>query len=326
MSGFFYSKIKTMKPIFYELDFGVTCIDTEHMREDFVAAYLIEDEGRAAFVDTGCYLSVPILLATLEAKNIKREDVDYILLTHIHLDHAGGAGELIRHLPNAKIYVHERGAQHLIDPSKLRAGVIQVYGELFFKQFLGDLIPSAEDKVVIAKDGESIRLGNRNLTFIDTPGHARHHVCIWDEKSRGIFSGDTLGVSYREFDTKQGELIFPPTTPVQFDPIAWKKTIGRLMDLKPKYAYLTHFNRIEFTQQSADMLNQHIDGFVEIAKSLEDRTNRHKAIKEELLAYLLKIANQHGVALDESQQIKLFKGDLEICAQGLGIWLDRNSS
>ena len=314
-----------MDPIYHQLDFGITCIDTEHMRKDFVAAYLIEDEGRAAFVDTGCYLSVPALLATLDEKNIKRENVEYILLTHIHLDHAGGAGELIKHLPNAKVYVHEYGANHLIDPSKLRAGVIDVYGELFFKQFLGDLIPTPKDKVITAKDGDVITLGTRSLKFVDSPGHARHHVCIWDEKSQGIFSGDTLGVSYREFDTDQGELIFPPTTPVQFDPDAWKNTIELLMRLKPKYAYLTHFNRVEFTTKSANMLIEHIDGFVNIAESLKDQSNRHKAIKEGLLNYLLEIATKHGVTLDETQQVKLFKGDLEICAQGLGVWLDRNS-
>ena len=314
-----------MDPIYHQLDFGITCIDTEHMRKDFVAAYLIEDEGRAAFVDTGCYLSVPALLATLDDKNIKRENVDYILLTHIHLDHAGGAGELIKHLPNAKVYVHEYGANHLIDPSKLRAGVIDVYGELFFKQFLGDLIPTPKDKVITAKDGDVITLGTRSLKFVDSPGHARHHVCIWDEKSQGIFSGDTLGVSYREFDTDQGELIFPPTTPVQFDPDAWKNTIELLMRLKPRYAYLTHFNRVEFTTKSANMLIEHIDGFVNIAESLKDQSNRHKAIKEGLLNYLLEIATKHGVTLNEAQQVKLFKGDLEICAQGLGVWLDRNS-
>ena len=312
-----------MKPIYHNLDFGITCIDTQHMRNDFVAAYLIEDNGRAAFVDTGCYLSVPMLLDTLAVKNIPREKVDYIVLTHIHLDHAGGAGELIKHLPNAKVYVHEYGANHLIDPSKLRAGVIGVYGELFFKQFLGDLIPIAKDKIIFAKDNDEITLGKRTLKFINTPGHARHHVCIWDEKSQGIFSGDTLGVSYREFDTEQGELIFPPTTPIQFDPEVWKTTINQLMQLKPKYAYLTHFNRIEFTQKSADMLIEHIDGFVKIAKQMQHEKNRHKSIKENLLNYLLDIAIKHDVTLDKAQQIKLFKGDLEICAQGLGIWLDR---
>ena len=314
-----------MKPIYHQLDFNITCIDTEHMRQDFVAAYLIEHNGRAAFIDTGCHLSVPALLETLKEKNISTNTVNYIILTHIHLDHAGGAGELIRHLPNAKVYVHERGAQHLIDPSKLRAGVIGVYGELFFKQFLGDLIPIAADKVIIAKDGDSLDLGGRLLKFIDTPGHARHHLCIWDELSQGIFSGDTLGVSYREFDTEQGILIFPPTTPVQFDPEAWIATIQQLMLLKPKTAYLTHFNQIRFTQKSADMLIQHINGFVKIAKKSADQPNRHQVIKKALLDYLLEIANKHGVTLDESKQIKLFKGDLEICAQGLGVWLDRNT-
>ncbi len=314
-----------MKPIYHQLDFNITCIDTEHMRQDFVAAYLIEHNGRAAFIDTGCHLSVPTLLATLKEKNISTDAVDYIILTHIHLDHAGGAGELIRHLPNAKVHVHERGAQHLIDPSKLRAGVIGVYGELFFKQFLGDLIPIEADKVIIAKDGDSLDLGGRLLKFIDTPGHARHHLCIWDELSQGIFSGDTLGVSYREFDTEQGVLIFPPTTPVQFDPEAWINTVNHLMTLQPKTAYLTHFNQIAFTQKSADMLIQHINGFVKIAKKSADQPNRHQVIKQALLDYLLEIANKHGVTLDEAQQIKLFKGDLEICAQGLGVWLDKTA-
>lgn len=314
-----------MKPIYHNLDFGVTCIDTQYMRDDFVAAYLIEDSERAAFVDTGCYLSVPTLLTVLDEKNIPRKNVDYIILTHIHLDHAGGAGELIKHLPNAKVYVHEYGVNHLIDPSKLRAGVIQVYGELFFKQFLGDLIPIPKNRIIIAKDNDEIALGNRILKFIDTPGHARHHVCIWDEKSRGIFSGDTLGVSYREFDTHQGELIFPPTTPIQFDPETWKNTIKQLMELKPKYAYLTHFNRIEFTKNCANMLIQNIDGFVKIATTFKNTPNRHKAIKAALLDYLLETSTKHGVTLDKTQQIKLFKGDLEICAQGLGVWLDKNA-
>ncbi|KAA0452048.1 MAG: MBL fold metallo-hydrolase [Candidatus Thioglobus sp.] len=314
-----------MKPTYFELDFAITCIDTAHIRSDFVAAYLIEDNGRYAFVDTGCHLSVPILLATLQAKNIAAENVDYIILTHIHLDHAGGAGELIKHLPNAKVYVHKYGAKHLIDPSKLRDGVISVYGELFFKQFLGDLIPIDEGKIIIAKDGDKIRLGNRILTVINTPGHARHHICIWDEKSQGIFSGDTLGVSYRELDTLQGELIFPPTTPIQFDPEAWKNTIKKLQKLEPKYAYLTHFNRIKWSEKSAKMLIGNIDNFADIAKQMQNQPKRHKAIKEALLEYLLKIAKAHGVSTDKTKQIKIFKGDLEICAQGLGVWLDNNS-
>lgn len=312
-----------MNPIYHSLDFGITCIDTQHIRRDFVAAYLLEDSGRAAFVDTGSFLSVATLLATLKIKNIPVEAVDYVVLTHIHLDHAGGAGELIRHLPSATIYVHKFGVEHLINPAKLRAGVTEVYGALFFKQFLHDLIPIPRDRIIIANDGDEIVLGERVLRFIDTPGHARHHVCIWDEKSRGIFSGDTLGVSYREFDTARGKLIFPPTTPVQFDPETWKNTINQLMLLRPKYAYLTHFNRIEFNQHCAKMLAKNIDGFVQIAQILKSTDNRHQAIKKALLDYLLSIAKAHGVVFDKVQQIQLFKDDLGVCAQGLGVWLDK---
>jgi glyoxylase-like metal-dependent hydrolase (beta-lactamase superfamily II) len=288
-----------------------------------VAAYLIEDDGEFGFVDTGCHLSVPNLLAVLDNNKINYSDVKYILLTHIHLDHAGGAGQLVKHLPNATVYVHQRGVRHLVDPSKLRAGVIDVYGELFFKQFLGDLIPIPEDRITIANDGDEIQLGSRVLKFIDTPGHARHHVCIWDEKSKGIFSGDTLGVSYREFDSINGEFIYPPTTPIQFDPEAWNKTIDKLLTLKPERAYLTHYCMIPFNEYIAGKLKTEIHNFSNIALKLLDSKNRKKEIIIALLEHLLRATKEHGVKLDEQTQAKLLKGDLGICASGLSVWLDQ---
>jgi glyoxylase-like metal-dependent hydrolase (beta-lactamase superfamily II) len=308
------------------LDFGITCIDTEHIRKNMVAAYLIEDSGGAAFVDTGTHLSVPKLLGTLDQKNIAYSDVKYIILTHIHLDHAGGAGQLLKSLPNATVCVHERGARHLVNPAKLREGVIGVYGELFFKQFLGDLIPIPEDRIAIARDGDEIRLGTRSLKIIDTPGHARHHVCIWDEKSKGIFSGDTLGVSYREFDSINGEFIFPPTTPIQFDPEAWNETIDRLLTLKPERAYLTHYCMIPFDENIAGKLKKEINNFTAIALKFVASKNRHKEITISLLEHLLKAAKKHGVNLNKQEQSKLFKGDLGICARGLGVWLDQKET
>ncbi|HIL43338.1 MAG TPA: MBL fold metallo-hydrolase [Gammaproteobacteria bacterium] len=308
------------------LGFGITCIDTEHIRKDMVAAYLIEDSGEVAFVDTGSHLSVPNLLDTLDQKNIAYSDVKYIILTHIHLDHAGGAGQLLKSLPNATVYVHERGARHLVNPKKLREGVIGVYGELFFKQFLGDLIPIPEDRITIASDGDEIKLGTRSLKIIDTPGHARHHVCIWDEKSKGIFSGDTLGVSYREFDSINGEFIFPPTTPVQFEPVVWNETIDNLLILNPDRAYLTHYCMIPFNGHIANKLKDEINNFASIAIKLADSKNRHKDITLALLDHLLDAANKHKVTLDKGAQSKLFKGDLGVCARGLGVWLDQQES
>ena len=311
------------KPNYQDLNHGITCIDTQYMRADFVACYLIQQKDEVALIDTGGFLSVPGILSVLDAKGIDHAQVKQIILTHIHLDHAGGAGELVKHLPNAKVYVHERGANHLIDPTKLRAGVMAVYGEVFFKQFIGDLLPIEPEKIHIIGEGDTLQLGDRTLSILDTPGHARHHVCIWDEVSGGIFSGDTLGVSYRAFDHAQGILIFPPTTPVQFDPEAWLKTIDRLLALRPKYAYLTHYGRIEFTPEAVSMLKHHILEFSNIARSLQHEPGRHRALKDKLLAYLLAVAHDHGVSLAQEAQIKLLKGDLEICAQGLGVWLDQ---
>lgn len=310
----------------HDLGHQITCIDTQHLRPNAVAAYLIQDGEYAAFVDTGCYLSVPILLKTLQDKGIKRENVHYILTTHIHLDHAGGLGELIKYLPNATAYVHERGARHMVDPTKLRAGVMAVYGEVFFKQTLGDLVPTPQDRIKIPMDGESIKLGNRTLTFIDTPGHARHHYCVWDETSNGIFSGDTLGASYREFDTDQGELVFPPTTPIQFDPIAWHNTIDKLLALQPKYAYLTHFSRMPFHAENAEKLKINIDNFTAIALEHQNSTNRFTVIKKALAQYLLNSATEHGVTIEKTLQITLFEDDLGICTQGLEVWLDQHQS
>jgi glyoxylase-like metal-dependent hydrolase (beta-lactamase superfamily II) len=314
-----------MQPIFHDLDFGITCIDTQHIKEDFVASYLLIENNKAAFIDTGCHLSVPILLNVLTTKNIAAEDVEFILITHIHLDHAGGAGELIKHLPNAKIFVHEYGAHHLIDPSKLKSSVVEVYGEIFFKQFLGDLLPIDAHKIHVATDQTSIFLNNRALKFINTPGHARHHICIWDEKSNSIFSGDTLGVSYKTLETKQGPLIFLPSSPTQFDPETWKETIKQLTALKPKYAYLTHFNAILWSDEIANELIQCIDDFVDIAYRYKNEENRHQTIKNALSNYLLQKTKKHGVLLEKSKIIKLIKGDLEICTQGLEVWLENVS-
>jgi glyoxylase-like metal-dependent hydrolase (beta-lactamase superfamily II) len=186
---------------------GVFAVDTEHVRPQADASYLIVDGGRAAFVDTGTHRSVPNLLAALTALDIDVERVDYVLLTHVHLDHAGGAGTLMASLPQARIVVHPRGAPHLTDPAKLVAGTKTVYGDEVFAALFGDALPIPAERITTVEDGERLAFGARTLEFLHTPGHALHHLCILDRDTRELFTGDTFGVSYRESDTAAGPFI-----------------------------------------------------------------------------------------------------------------------
>ncbi|NNF15308.1 MAG: MBL fold metallo-hydrolase, partial [Gammaproteobacteria bacterium] len=222
---------------------GIFAVDTEYLRPLMDASHLIIDNGRAAFVDTGTNYSVPNLLAALASQGLEPGDVDYVFLTHIHLDHAGGAGELIKHLPAARVCVHPRGARHICEPEKLIAGTIAVYGENAYHQLYGDIQPIDSERIIEIEDGQRMQVGSRVFELIHTPGHALHHYCMVDAQARLIFTGDTFGVSYRETDTSRGAFIIPTTTPVHFDPEAAHASIDRLMSYAPEACYLTHYSR-----------------------------------------------------------------------------------
>ena len=212
---------------------GIHVIDTGFVRPRLDAAYLVVEKGRGAFIDCGVNHSVPHLLAALDGAGLAPKDVDWLILTHVHLDHGGGAGELLRHLPGARLVVHPRGARHMIDPSRLWAGASAVYGEAEMERNYGRLVPVPAERVVEAPDGHAVDLAGRRLICLDTPGHARHHNAIHDVASGWVFSGDTFGVSYREFDTAQGPFIIPTTSPIEFDPPVLHRSIDRLVALKP---------------------------------------------------------------------------------------------
>ncbi len=307
-----------------DLDYGITCIDTGYGRPGQVACYLLQEEDMVIFIDTGTFHSVPNLLEVLDKKKIDRESVAYVMPTHVHLDHAGGAGELMRQLPNAKLVIHPRGARHMIDPSKLLAGAVEVYGEAVFEESFGELLPVAEDCVIIADDGFFLELNGRPLLFLDTPGHARHHYSIYDENSKGIFTGDTFGISYREFDTRLGPFIFPPTTPVQFDPEAWHKSIDCLLGLKPERMYLTHYSMVSNVEKLADDLRYRIDYFARIAMDSTNEEDRYQAIRSRMYEKLSSDLIAHDCRLDQADIEELLALDLDLNSQGLEIWLDRS--
>ncbi len=305
-------------------DPSIHTIDTAFQRDDFDAAYLVVENGRAAFIDCGTGLAVPAMLAALSRAGLAPDAVDWLILTHVHLDHAGGAGLLMQQLPNARLLVHPRGAPHMVDPARLIAGATEVYGEAEIARSYGPVLPVAAERVVIAEDGHRVDLAGRNLLCLHTPGHARHHLCVWDARSRAWFTGDTFGLSYRELDSARGAFIIPTSSPVQFDPEPLKQSIARMLTFEPQAMFLTHYGRVgDVARLAADLVEQ-IDAMVQIGHQCDARPDRHRCLVAALSALYLERAQAHGCPLDDAAVTQVLAMDIELNAQGLACWLDRD--
>jgi glyoxylase-like metal-dependent hydrolase (beta-lactamase superfamily II) len=303
---------------------GLYAIDTGFLRPRFDAAYLLTHAGRAAFIDTGTAFAVPRLLGALQALGLGLDAVDYVIPTHVHLDHAGGVGTLMRELPNAQVVVHPSGARHMVDPSTIWAGALAVYGQAEMERSYGVLTPVPAERVLTTQDGQTIEVGGRALRVAHTPGHARHHHCLWDATSRGWFAGDTFGLSYREFDTAAGGWISPAATPVQFEPDALVTSVRRLLAEQPQWMYVTHYSRIGNVSLMAQRLLNMLDAMVAMGQRLQHAPQRHEALKAAQLELFCTSLAAHGCTLPHAEIQSLLHGDLELNAQGIAIWLDRS--
>lgn len=303
---------------------GIHALDSGFMRPKMDAIHLIVEQGRAAFIDTGTYESVPLMLAALERLALSVDAVDYVILTHVHLDHAGGAGLLMQKLPNAQLVVHPRGAPHMIDPSKLWAATVAVYGEARARKDYDALLPIPRERVLEAPDGFSLLLaGHRKLSFIDTPGHAKHHYCVHDETAGAVFTGDTFGLSYRELDQGARHFIFPTTTPTQFEPPALHASVDRILGLQPRAAYLTHYSEItDLARIGADM-HRLIDAHVEMGlrwADCADHAQRQAGLEAGVKQIVVDEARHVGG--NEALWVETLANDIALNAQGLASWLD----
>ena len=305
------------------LNDGITAIDTEYARPLQDASHLIVEGGRAAFVDTGTNYSVSLLLDALHQQDLNVADVDFVFLTHIHLDHAGGAGLLMQQLPNARCVVHPRGARHMMDPARLVAGTEAVYGVELTRKMYGEIKPIDESRVVIAGDEQWFDLHGRKMQSLYTEGHALHHYCLNDPISRGVFTGDSFGVSYRELDTAAGEFIFPTSTPTHFDPDAAHVSVDRIMACKPKQLYLTHYSRVRDLERLAADMHAGIDAYVEMTLANKDADDPYAAIEPLMADYLKTRARDHGYQGDDASLHSILKIDVRLNTQGLISWLQR---
>jgi glyoxylase-like metal-dependent hydrolase (beta-lactamase superfamily II) len=310
-------------PDFVEaLGHGIYAIDTGFQRPRFDAAYLLIDGGHAAVIDTGTNHAVPRILAALNALGLAREAVSAVIPTHVHLDHAGGAGLLMRELPSATLWVHPRGARHMVNPMALVAGALEVYCEQEMQRSYGTVLPVDEQRVSTTHDGQNLRIGSRTLHFIDTPGHAKHHHCIWDATAKAWFSGDTFGLSYREFDTAAGSWGLPTTTPVQFEPDALRASIERMLTFEPERIFLTHYGCVNDAQRQGRQVLALLDAMQALGLRLKNHPNRHTALKSDLAALYASSLRNNGIE-PSPERMAALAVDIELNAQGMAFWLDR---
>src|SRR5690606_6473732 len=292
---------------------GIHVIDTGFgERPAFCAAYLVVEAGRAAFIDCGTLHSVARMLAVLDAAGVARDAVDWLIATHVHLDHAGGAGALLRELPAATLVVHPRGAPHLVDPAKLTASARQVYGDELFEQAYGGLVPAPAGRVLEATDGHVVELAGRPLLLAHTPGHALHHLSVWDERTRAWFTGDAFGISYREFDVGGRPFAIPTTSPVQFDPQQMKDSIRRLLAARPLACHDPDYGTGAGDVQGVGLPRvDQAAAMAALPQFLVEAPARQAALTRALTRLYVDRARIHGVAEPERRVPELLEMDIE---------------
>ncbi len=304
---------------FEPLSKGIYCIDSGYIRDELAAIYLLQQDQEVAIIETGTFHSIPNVLSVMSELGIGYEQIKYIIPTHIHLDHAGGVSGMMELFPHARLIVHPRGARHMVDPSRLISGSIAVYGEEAFHRLYGEIKPVDANRIDIAEDLDRFSLAGRDLLFIDTPGHAKHHFCIFDETSRGFFTGDTFGLSYPGMKDRRHGLV-PTTTPIDFNPEALIKSVDRLLDFEPERMYLTHFGEITNPADKVDDFKAWISDFIDLCESINpvDSTSTRKL--EEALHHLVVEKLGSETAGSNDALLDLMKTDIQLNADGLAIW------
>jgi glyoxylase-like metal-dependent hydrolase (beta-lactamase superfamily II) len=310
-------------PQVIDYEHGISAIDSGYHRPMLDAIHLLVEGERAAIIDTGTNHSVPLVLEAMRRKGLAPEQVDYVILTHIHLDHAGGAGRFMREFPNATLTVHPRGARHMADPGKLIAGTVAVYGEETTREMHGDILSVPAERILETPHASSIRLNGRELQFLDTPGHARHHVAIVDTRSGHVFAGDVFGLSYREMDEGDRQFIVPTTSPAQFDPEPYHRSIDVILGMKPEAVYVTHYSQIRDIQAKGAVLHRLVDAHAELGlRENNAGPERPRRLREGVKRIFLEEARRWGSHLPDARILEIYSNDVELNAQGLGIWLD----
>ncbi len=302
---------------------SLSVIDCEYVYPEFAAAYLIREGQKAIFIEANTAHAVPLMLGRLDEQGLKPNDVQYVIITHVHLDHAGGASELLKSCPNATLLAHPKAAIHMADPSKLVQSARKVYGEALFEKLYGNIEAIPVERIREIQDGEAVAFGSRTLQFFYTRGHANHHFCIFDSGTKGVFTGDSFGLAYPALQGKlRGEslFLFPSTSPTDFDPAEAKKTVHRIKAMAPEKVFLTHFGEVRDIEKAANQLLEHLS-FHEsllgraLASDLSDE-QLDSFCKVELEDYYRQYLSNRGADMDQDPWT-LMAGDIALNSAGI---------
>lgn len=299
---------------------NITVIDCNYTAPEFACSYLIVEGRKATFIENNTQFAAPILLSALEEQGLGRKDVENIIITHVHLDHAGGTSKLVRECPNASVRAHERAAKHIIDPERLIQGATEVYGEKTFKKLYGRIESVPENRINIVRDRETIKFGSREFRFIYTPGHAKHHMCVYDSGSNGIFTGDSFGLAFPVLQKGDRPFILPTTSPPDFDPEAALISIDRITETGADKAYFTHFGPFYDIKTGAAIMKEGLTVMQNILSEALISDKQGHDLEVFCLAgvknFVKEEAKKCGILLN-SKSLKIIEGDIRLNARGI---------
>ena len=301
-----------------ELDHEIYLIDTLYKSIfEYTGVYLIKGE-KIALVETGATPGIPNILAGLRFLGVQKEEVKYVIITHVHLDHGGGIGILIKELPEAKVIVHPRGAKHIINPSRLVTAVKGLAEENFDKYY-GEVLPVPEERIFTVGDEFTLNLGGgRELVFYYTSGHARHHLCIYDIVSKGIFIGDALGIRFPFLSKLLGyDYPFPITAPTEYDPVAYFTTLDKISKLELQYIYFTHFGCASNPYQTIKYGREMVETFTDIGRQVHNAEGTIQDIEIKLRDFIKADLSRRGLDDKILSSVNLDVYDLKMSARGL---------
>ena len=294
-------------------------VDCNYVESEFAAAYLLIRNNRGLFIECNTNYAIPFLKQAAADAGLIPDQIDGLIITHIHLDHAGGAGLFLKEFPNARLFAHPKAARHAIDPQRLVDSATLVYGEAFMQKMYGDILPCDPARVTLVQDGETIDFQGTKLQTKHVRGHANHHFVVIEPETKTLFSGDSFGVSYPQVNDKHGGLlVLASTSPTDFDGEAAIQSINWILGQDLEQIALTHFGFIQKSdiQTAGAILKDEIRYSMELMKQIKAENLSEETACKRLINFITEYFKMRGITFDQDD-LRHLDIDLKVNAQGI---------